>query len=918
MPVLDLSFECGESSLSVTRFTVHEGISTPFTISVWARSENPAIDLGAIVGQPAGFRVISGYVNVLNAGARLWTGICNYIEQVQSEITPRGTTLSTYFLRIVPNVWLLTQRRNYRIFQHLSIPDIVDKLLADWGTKPDWKIDRGKYPKLEYKVQYGETDYAFLCRLLEEAGIAYSFPDNDQEGSKLTLSDAIQSGATRPGPPIHYVDNPSEAAEREFVTRVRLVHEVRPGAHTIRDHDFRNPAYPLFGESPKKAPEDRYEQYHYMPGSFLVETGKGGDTPVADDKGIARYDQPYGLGRADRALAAERTGKALVVFDTNTIDLWPGVLFSMDNHSHAELAAGKRLLVTEFTVEGSPEAEWSMSGQAVFADEPYRPPIMTPRPYVRSVQTAVVVGPAGQEIHTDEFGRVRVQFPWDREGKNDDFSSCWIRVSQGWGGRGYGMLILPRIGQEVLVAFIEGDPDQPMIVGRFYNATHPVPYKLPDYKTVSTWKSESSMGGAGYNEIKFDDYKGEEMFYEQAEKNLRKLVKNDETMTTLRNRDKTVLGDELETVGVMRVEVTGIDRQEMTGANRTTIIGGNKFQLIRKDESEVTDANRLLLVGKDTDIVIKGEKRELNEWDTHQRVVGNRNEQIDQNQSLTVLESQFEKVGENHAQETGKELHHHAGDDWVGQGGQSVTLKGAGGFINIDAAGVTISGSMVYINDRGSPGNGKGSKPKEPVDAKPALVRVGRQWMAGATKAQEDSDWLLSLVGKNLDPDALNPLKAMELVVLARGADISTPHNGAIFWSGGIEAAGMAGQQLAKQQTADGIPSKTLEMTQGGQDLMAASKGANWNTQKAAWETVSQRLAEQASGDIKVVVRLPVKETAILRQEMKALAANKKVGKIEFFAVQTEADGVTPMKTAQGDFIMRPISAKEALAKPKP
>ena len=471
MSLLDLSFSSGEGSLSVRRVQIHEAISTMFSVSVWARSPEFDLDLESLVGEPAALEIVAGTKFVANHGARKWSGVVSFMEQTQAEPpAPGEKPLSSYYLRIVPRLWLLTQRQNYRIYQHLSIPDITDKLLSEWGLTADWKIDRGSYPKLEYKVQYGENDFAFLSRLWEEAGIAFTFPE-DETGKKITLGDKLHEGPFRGGAAIHSVDNPGKSSEKEFVTRVRLAHEVRPGAHTIRDHDFRRPSFPLYGDGPKAgAPEDRYEQYEYRPHGFLVEPSKGGDTPVADDKGIARHDQKAGKERAARALVAERTGRIHVSFETNVIDLFPGQRFSIDHHPHAELDVGKKLLITDFTLEATPGGEWHMAGTAVFSEVPYRPPFRTEKPTIDSVQTATIVGPAGQEIHTDEFGRVRVQFPWDREGKNDDGSSCWIRVSQGWAGTGYGMMVIPRIGHEVLVGFLNGDPDAPIVVGRVYNA----------------------------------------------------------------------------------------------------------------------------------------------------------------------------------------------------------------------------------------------------------------------------------------------------------------------------------------------------------------------------------------------------------------------------------------------------------------
>ncbi|MBK9264414.1 MAG: type VI secretion system tip protein VgrG [Polyangiaceae bacterium] len=683
MPILELSFACGESSLSVRHFSVHEAISSLFMVNVVARSESPSIDLEPIIGQTASLKVVSGWAHARLGGVRSWSGVVSTIEQVQAvQLGQQGKELSTYSLRIVPKLWLCTQRRNYKIFQHQTIPDIVDQVLDEWDVERTWEIDRGRYPKLEYKVQYGETDYAFISRLLEEAGICYVFPDTDGRESKLVLSDKLEANAPRPGGALPYVDNPNRESEKEFVTRVRLAHSVKPGAHVIRDYDFRNPMFALFGDAPKAAgPEAKYEQYHYEPGASLVEGGKGGGTPAADDKGVARYEQSFAKGRAERMLGGVRSDKRVVSFDTNTIDLCPGQIVSIDRHPHAEVGDDKRLLVTEFTAEGTPGEEWSMSASAAFADAPYRPPQKTEKPRVNGVQSAVVVGPSGQEIHTDEFGRVRVQFPWDRDGKNDENSSCWIRVSQGWAGTGYGMIMIPRIGHEVLVGFLEGDPDQPIIVGRVYNAKQAVPHKLPDNKTRSTWKSDSSLGSDGFNEIMFEDLKGQELVYEQAQKNRRRLVKNDETITV------------------------GHDRQKY----------------VQNDEFDKTDGFVRVYVGKDQDIVVKQDKRERIEGNSHLYVMGKRNQRIEGNQSLEIKGDRHEFIGESHALAVTKEIHIKAGTALVIEA-EDLTLKGPGGFIRIDGSGVTIRGTKVYINSGGSAGEGAGASPEAPDEAKEAVV----------------------------------------------------------------------------------------------------------------------------------------------------------------------------------------------------
>ena len=223
MSQLQLTVDSGDA-FSVRRFSAEESASALFSVGVWARASSPEIDLEAIVGKAASLRVVHGATFIQNMGARLWKGVCAYAEQVQAE--PTG--LSTYYLRIVPRLYLLTQRRNYRIFQHLNIPDIVDAILGEWNVDHVWKATRGNYPKLEFKVQYGESDYTFVSRLLEEAGIAFVFADPGASGTLLTLDDAMPSRDARPTLP--YVDNPHPASEKEVVTRVRLSHEVRPGA----------------------------------------------------------------------------------------------------------------------------------------------------------------------------------------------------------------------------------------------------------------------------------------------------------------------------------------------------------------------------------------------------------------------------------------------------------------------------------------------------------------------------------------------------------------------------------------------------------------------------------------------------------------------------------------------------------------
>ncbi len=581
--MLSLWFASGEDSLSVRQFTVHEGVSSLFQVDVVARSPSDDVDLEALLGRPASFRV----QRALGEGAgapRTFNGICSAARQTRVE----RSGLSTYELRLVPPLWLLTERRNHRVFQHASVPDIVTKLLGEWGIEADWHIDKEAYPRLDYRVQHGESDFAFLSRLLEEAGIAYTLDAGtarEDGGSKVALFDHLASTPPRAGGAIPYQDSPSAASAREYVTGVQIAHQLRPGKLTLRGFDFRRkldaPLVAVATARAARGPTDveaRLEQSVYSPGAFFAEKPplegpRRGESPAADDQGISRADEKIGKQQADRSLAAARAGRRGVEFATNLVDLAPGTVFSIGGHTHGALASHHELLVTRLEMSGAHDGEWTIAGSAVFTDVAYRPPRTTPKPVVQGVESAVVVGPADEEIHTDELGRVRVQFPWDHEGDFDEHSSCWIRVSQGWAGAGYGMLALPRVGQEVVVGFFGGDPDHPVIVGRLFNTTSPIPSKLPEEKTATTWRSSSSPGGEGWNEITFEDARGQERVYMQAERDLEKLVKANESASVGGNRSRQVAATETVTIGLAQTIAVGGGRSVSVGVDDETTVG---------------------------------------------------------------------------------------------------------------------------------------------------------------------------------------------------------------------------------------------------------------------------------------------------------------------------------------------------------
>jgi type VI secretion system secreted protein VgrG len=539
-----IQFANGETALFVVQFMVRERISRPFDIAVVVRGRKNNLDPETFVGRFAGFRAQTA------AGEMVWTGTCESFEQ--SHAAMHNDVVSTYLVHIVPDFWLLTQRRGHRIFQHQTVKEIVGALLDEWGVDHQFATTQD-YPKLEYRVQYGESDYAFVCRLLEEAGIAYTFRPDDAGGdtkSKIVFIDEVYDEAGS----FTWVDNPSEAAQKPFLTNIHVGQSARPGAFAARDFDFRRPERKLLGEAPKaQGPEGTWEQYHYSPGGFLIDTGPGDGGLLSDGKSVARHRDDEGTKLATRRLEAARWMRRFVAYETNVLTLRPGFEFTIEGHPRSEDVAGKKVLVTESQTLGNASGEFRLLGTAVFSDGSFRIPLETPKPRIDGIQSATVVGPdkgSGKdlEIHVDEFGRVRVRFHWDREGKFDDNRTCWLRVSEGWAGAGYGAVTLPRVGDEVLVEFFDGDPDQPLVIGRLYKQPMTMPYLLPTNKTRSTWKTQTSpFADNSFNELMFEDTYTKELVFVQAQRNMMKLVKKDET--------RRVGEDRLDVIGAHRLAV---------------------------------------------------------------------------------------------------------------------------------------------------------------------------------------------------------------------------------------------------------------------------------------------------------------------------------------------------------------------------
>lgn len=546
MPTLELELAVS-TDLSVRSFVVREAMSALFEIEVTAVSPTPSLRFEALVGERASLRIFDSARGILRA----WTGICAALTHGRAE----ASGLSTYVIRLAPTLWLASLSRRSRAFVGQRAPEIAAAVLGGFGVAARFQIDPGAHPPLDLRIQFEETDYAFLQRILEEAGLSFHFEaPPDGGGTTLVVTDAPETRTPRAAL-LPFLAVEGQSIDVDHVTAVRLARRLRPGLQVRQGFDFRRPALALEARATAaKTPgaegdvEALLEQYRFAPGSFLVGVGDaGGDTPAADARGAYRDVEAAGARGAARAIEAEDHRRRAVAYHASCLDLAPGVVFSISGHPRQDLDPAHRLLVTKAVIAGTHARIDGCSGEAAFAASPYRPARITPKPRMRGVYTATVASLIpGQEIDTDEHGRVRVQLHWDPA----HTVSCWARVGQAWAGAGYGTASIPRAGEEVLIAFHDGDPDLPLVVGRVHNGLERVPYALPEHKARSTWRTRSTPDKGGANEIMLDDRQGEELFYVQAERDLQKEVTHDEVEHAGRDR-------RIDVTGALRLQAKG-------------------------------------------------------------------------------------------------------------------------------------------------------------------------------------------------------------------------------------------------------------------------------------------------------------------------------------------------------------------------
>ncbi len=608
----------GPDSLLLTGFSGAEAVSDlfRFELDMLRPLNKGAVPFDKILGQPAAVELDFPASKI----KRYFHGIINRFSQgkiVRTGNNPDETFIA-YRAELVPHLWLLTKKVQSRIFQHVSVPDILKTVLAGLTVKMDLQ---GKFHPRDYCVQYRESDFAFASRLMEEEGIYYYFKHTDK-GHELVLANTPQGHADAPtAKVITFEDVVGGNRPDQRILRWEKVQEMRSGKMTLWDHNF-------------EIPHKHLEADVATPGS--VKVGKvEHKLTVGDVPKLEQYDFPGGYaGRFDGIdrggspqpaelqkiyednartvnlrMQEEAAGAVTVDGGGNCPQLSAGHRFSLVKHFDAD---GDYVLTrvehtakigTSYRTGEGEDFQYHNAFECIPAAVPYRPARKTHRPTVSGAQTAVVVGPAGDEIFTDKYGRVKVQFHWDRQGKMNEDSSCWIRVGTIWAGKGYGVIHIPRIGHEVIVDFLEGDPDQPIIVGSVFNADHVPPLDLPKEKVQSGLRSASSPGSSGFNGMVSNDTKSKEHLTIHAQFDETHTVEHDQTHTVKNNRTHTVNVDESYTVHGNRTHT--VDKKE------TVTIKTGRATTITAGDTQTISAGQTITVNDGKTITVNGALQEF-------------------------------------------------------------------------------------------------------------------------------------------------------------------------------------------------------------------------------------------------------------------------------------------------------------------
>lgn len=560
----------GADKLLLTSFTGQERISDHFEFTAETLSSDLAIKADSLMGKEVTVhirgtrkKVFHGFVNTFKAG------------EIQSH------NLRKYTLTIVPWLWFLKRTENRRIFQNKDTKEII-KAVFDSLNFSDYDIQAKGGKRREYCVQYGESDFKFVSRLMAEDGFSYYFKHTDKKHT-LVVVDQQSAFESCTSSALTYSLG---SVLKDEISHWEHCYDYRTGAWTINDYNFKEPNKSQLVESATQSKfTDNKKFKHY------------------DYPGL--YDYTSGADIAKLRMEADEVPLNLIQGASNCIDLFAGGVMKIDKHESKDERGDYLLLKVHHTAqdhsyfagEAGSGPLYENSFECIPASVRFRPrPIE--RPVMKGPQSAIVTGPAGEEIYIDEYGRIKVQFIWDREGKKDENTSCYLRVMQSWAGNQWGASFIPRIGHEVIVTFLDGDPDRPIVTGTVYNGANKPVYSS---KTQSGIKTRSTKGASAenFNELRFEDLKGSEQIFIHAEKNLDTEVENDETHTVDHDRTKTVKHDENSTIEN--------DRNKSVNNNQTETVGKNKTISVGNDHSETIEKNMTIFVGADLKETIDGQ-----------------------------------------------------------------------------------------------------------------------------------------------------------------------------------------------------------------------------------------------------------------------------------------------------------------------
>ncbi|PXB00137.1 type VI secretion system Vgr family protein [Pectobacterium carotovorum] len=591
------------STFAVVDFQLSEALNQPFALSLNLASALSDVDFGAVLDQPC--ELLVWYEGELK---RRVSGIISAFAQGDT-----GFRRTRYQAEVRPALWRLGLRTNARIFQAQKPEDIIGTLLEESGITDYAFALRHDHAPREYCVQYRESDLAFVTRLAAEEGL-YFFHEFEEGKHRVVFAD--DAGALAKGPELFFNLATQGLSEGEYVRRFRYAEAVSTAEVALKDYSFKTPAYGLLHSKMSGELSHQRESYQHFdyPGRFKQDPS---------GKAFTGY-------RLDALRANAMTGSG----ESNAAMLMPGSSFTLTEHPNPTLNSGWQLVAITHSGQqpqaleeesGGEPTTYSNSFEVISAKSTWRADLPY-KPMVDGPQIATVVGPAGEEIYCDEYGRIKLQFPWDRYGASDDQSSCWVRVSQGWAGGQYGLIAIPRIGHEVIVSFLEGDPDQPIVTGRTFHATNPSPYPLPANKTRTSLRT-STHKGAGFNELRFEDQAGQEEVFIHAQKDMNTVVLNNRSTTVTADHTESVGGNQA--VSVVKDQSTEIQGQQSIAVtkNRNTVVDDNDSLQVKNNIAIQSQKGDILIatdkgfigIGADgvinikgTHIVINGQQIDLN------------------------------------------------------------------------------------------------------------------------------------------------------------------------------------------------------------------------------------------------------------------------------------------------------------------